>query len=39
VCPTKFSFVKIKSRENFGEFLRFLPEGLNLFKIHRIFKY
>jgi hypothetical protein len=39
VCPTKYTFVKIKSRENFGEFIRFFPQGLNPFKIHRIFKY
>jgi hypothetical protein len=39
VCPTKFTFVKIKAKENFGEFLRFFPEGLNPFKIHRRFKF
>jgi hypothetical protein len=39
VCPTKFTFVKIKSKENFGEFLRFFPEGLNPFKIHIRFKF
>jgi hypothetical protein len=31
--------VKTKSRENFGEFIRFFPEGLNPFKLHRRFKY
>jgi hypothetical protein len=36
---TKFTFLKIKSRANFGEFIRFFPEGLNPFKIHRRFKY
>jgi hypothetical protein len=36
---TKFTFVKIKSKENFVEFLRFLPEGLDPFKIHRKFKF
>jgi hypothetical protein len=32
VCPTKFTFVKIKSKENFGEFLKFFIEGLNPLK-------
>jgi hypothetical protein len=31
--------VNTKSRENFGEFLRFFLEGLNPFKIHRRFKF
>jgi hypothetical protein len=26
VYPTKFTFVKIKSRRNFGEFIRFFPK-------------
>jgi hypothetical protein len=39
VCLTKFTFVKIKPRENFGEFIRFSPEGLSPFKIHRRFKF
>jgi hypothetical protein len=39
VCPTKFTFVKIKSRENFGEFITVFPKGLDPFKIHRRFKY
>jgi hypothetical protein len=39
VCPTKLSFVKIKSRDNFGEFLRLFLEGLNAFQIHRRFKF
>jgi hypothetical protein len=25
VYPTKFTFVKVKSRRNFGEFIRFFP--------------
>jgi hypothetical protein len=29
--------VKIKSRENFGEFIIFFTEGLDPFKIHRRF--
>jgi hypothetical protein len=28
-----------KSRENFGEFIRFFPEGLDPFKIHRKSKF
>jgi hypothetical protein len=39
VCPTKFTFVKIRSRENFGEFIIFFTEGLDPFKIHRRFKF
>ena len=39
VCPTKFTFVNIKSRENFEEFPRFSPWGLNPFKIHRKSKF
>jgi hypothetical protein len=39
VCPTKFTVVKTKSIENFVEFLRFFPKGLNPIKIHRIFKF
>jgi hypothetical protein len=39
VCPTKFNFVKIKSRGNFGEFIRFFPKVLVPFKIHSIFKF
>jgi hypothetical protein len=39
VFPTKFTFMKIKSRENFGEFIIFFSEGLNPFIIHRRFKY
>jgi hypothetical protein len=39
VCPTKFVVVKIKSRYNFGEFPRFLPQGLNPFKIERQLKF
>jgi hypothetical protein len=31
--------VKIKSRDNFGEFLRLFLEGLNAFQIHRRFKF
>jgi hypothetical protein len=31
--------VKIKSREIFSEFTRFFPQGLNPFKIRRIFKF
>jgi hypothetical protein len=38
-CPTKANFVKIRSRRKFGEFIRFFPEGVNPFKIHRRFKY
>jgi hypothetical protein len=39
VCPTKFTIVKIKSTESFGEFLRFFPKGVSPFKIHRRFKF
>jgi hypothetical protein len=39
VCPTNFTFVEIKSRWNFSEFTRFLPQGLNPFKIHNRFKF
>jgi hypothetical protein len=39
VCPAKFTFVKIQSRENFGELIRIFPEGLNPFTIHRRFKF
>jgi hypothetical protein len=39
VYPTKFIVVKTKSRENFEEFLRVFPYGLNPFKIHRRFKF
>jgi hypothetical protein len=31
--------VKIKSREKLGEFIRFFPEGLSPFKIHRKIKF
>jgi hypothetical protein len=34
VCLAKLTVVKTKSRQNFGEFLRFFPQGLNPFKIH-----
>jgi hypothetical protein len=39
VCPTKSTFVKIKSRYNFGEFSEFFLQGLCPFKIHRRFKF
>jgi hypothetical protein len=39
VYPTKFTFVNIKSRRNFGEFIRFLRKVWIPFKIHQIFKY
>jgi hypothetical protein len=39
VYPSKFTFVKIKSRRNFGEFIRFFPDVLIPFKIDQIFKY
>jgi hypothetical protein len=39
VCPTKFTMVKIMVKENFGEVLKFFPEDLNLFKIHRRFEF
>jgi hypothetical protein len=38
-CPTKVNFVKIRSTRKFGEFIRFFPEGVNPFKIHRRLKY
>jgi hypothetical protein len=31
--------VEMKSKENFGEFLKFFPEGLNPFNTHRRFKF
>jgi hypothetical protein len=31
--------MKIRSRENFGEFIRFFSKGLNHIKIHRRFKF
>jgi hypothetical protein len=39
VCLTKFTFVKIKSKENFGDVFRIFLEGLSPFKIHRILKF
>jgi hypothetical protein len=38
VCPTKFTFVKAKSRLIFSEFTRFFLQGLKPFKIHGNFK-
>jgi hypothetical protein len=35
---TKFIVVMIKLRENFSEFTRFVPQGMNPFKIHGKFK-
>jgi hypothetical protein len=38
VHQTKFIVVMIKLRENFSEFTRFVPQGMNPFKIHGKFK-
>jgi hypothetical protein len=39
VCLAQFTFMKIKSRENFGEFIIFSPQGFNPFQIHGTFKF
>jgi hypothetical protein len=38
VSQYKFTLWKMMSRENFSEFTRFFPQGLNPFKLHGIFK-
>jgi hypothetical protein len=38
VSQSKFTILKIMSRNNFGEFMKFLPKGLDPFKIQTRFK-
>jgi hypothetical protein len=39
VLPSKFIFLKVMPRDNFGELLGFFPKGLVLLKIQTNFKY